>query len=112
MVAIARSASACGVESSACHSDSNQHHDASNPSCVYLTWLANHRDEQRLRELRAHHERVIGVIDRRLGELRPACWHRRQWSDAALSFVFAAAFAAWLLLVSWCGQVVWSWLAD
>lgn len=97
MVAIARAA--------------ENHRDADR-SCVYLTWLASHPDESRLRELREHHANVIRVIDARLGELRPACWDRRQWSDLALSIGFGGAFAFWLCLIGWTGQLIWSWLVD
>lgn len=83
----------------------------SRESC-YQQWLATTHSDRLLVRAREHHEQCIRIIDKRLGELRPSCWRRRQWSDAALSCVFATLFAAWLLLISWAGQLVWSWLVD
>lgn len=80
--------------------------------CVYHDFLRRMDDDERLRRIRAHHAECIRVIDARLGELRPASWDRRQWSDFALSVGFGGMFAFWLCMVGWLGQCVWSWLAD
>ena len=97
MVALARTVEHC--------CDGNRAH-------AYLTWLRTNEDEARLREIREHHALCVHVIDARLGELRPICWDRRQWSDLALSVGFAGVFLFWMSLIGWIGQCVWSWLAD
>jgi hypothetical protein len=80
--------------------------------CVYHEFLRRMDDDDRLRKIRDHHAECIRVIDARLGELRPACWDRRQWSDLALSLGFGGAFAFWLCLIGWTGQRIWSLLVD